>query len=130
MGTSFLSDFVIPDPVVEVFGSLMMKHISPSYTDEDLKREFDIVWFLVTEALSQVPDLGGQIVSRDIYEERVQRLGEGKFCVLLRDALINKDWHSFLQNGILLNSITPTQVTQPAPTSSSIILSRHIFDSP
>jgi hypothetical protein len=108
--SNFLSDLIIPGPHVEVFSRQMMMTISPSHTDEDLKKEFHLIWFLVIAALSKVPDLGKvpgkHIVTMNVYEERIQRLGEGNFCELLRDTVISKDWHSFLKNGILLNSIT------------------------
>lgn len=119
MSTPFLSD-LIPDSVVKVFGEIMMKIISPSYTDEDLKMEFPIVWFLVADTLSKVSsgNQKGLFAIKDLYEERVRRLGEAEFCVLLRDAVISKDWHSFLKTGIFLNYIIST--------GSSVTVSRHI----
>jgi hypothetical protein len=110
MGTSFMSDLVIPDPVIEEFGELVVTYLRPSHTDEDLKRRFHIVWFLATEALSQVPNLRGLVVARDVFEEKIQRLGEGAFCVLLRDAAKSKDWHSFLCNGIIAQFYHPNKL--------------------
>ena len=111
MSPSFLPDLVIPDLVVADFTKKIVKSISLSYTDEHLKRKFPITWFLVTEALSNVPELEGLalIAPRGVYEENVQHLGEEKFCALLRDAATSMDWHSFLRNGILLNHFITQQ---------------------
>jgi hypothetical protein len=121
MSTSFFPNLVIPDDVIEKFSSLLAVNMKPSSSDEDLKKRFHMIWFLVSMALSKIPDLEGLIASKKVYDEKVHHLGEGEFCELLRGIAISKDWHSLFKNGIFLSFMTPTN------SLASTSVSRGIF---
>lgn len=102
MDIIFLSEVVIPDCVVEPFGK-RVSEIYGHFSDDDLKRHLDVIWFLVTKALFKFQGLEDVVVTKEVYEENIRRRGERDLLLLLRNALTSEaseDWRSVLTNGI------------------------------
>ena len=58
--------------------------------------------------LSKDPALKKLVVKFEIFEDNVNRRGEREFIELLKETLTSKDWRSFLENGMFLDSLAAT----------------------
>ena len=109
-----MNTLYIPGPNIEEAGETLMQHIGDaSSTDQQMKENFRIIHYIATEALSSIPGMkeSGAIVTWEIFEKKVQCLGEGVFCDQLRALISSKDWHSFLSSGMNILSLHSIMIT-------------------
>jgi hypothetical protein len=105
-----LSDIVIPDRAVQEC-KILENYILPDFSDDIMKGWLPGVWGIVRYALSKDPALKRLVAKFEVFEEKVNRLGEREFIELLRETVTNKefkDWRSFIENGMFLNSLATT----------------------
>ena len=65
-------------------------HNDDSY--DDIRRSFDLVFFLVRNLLSEDKQFRGRLASEDEYQSNVKDFNEDNFVQLLKDAAKKKNW--------------------------------------
>ena len=65
-------------------------HNDDSY--DDIRRSFDLVFFLVRNLLSEDKQFRGRLASEDEYQSNVKDFNEDNFVQLLKDAAKKKKW--------------------------------------